>query len=116
VNRTHFDYVRDIYESVQEIEQFMLGLTKEQFVEDRKTILAITKLIEIIGEASKGIPEEVREMYCSIPWKQMTGMRDKLTHKYYGIDLQVLWETATNKIPMINKPIQEMMKDFSVGE
>ena len=58
MKRTHVDYVKDIRDCVQEVEQFMLGLTKNQFVEDRKTILAVTKLIEMIGEASKAIPED----------------------------------------------------------
>lgn len=112
MKRTHADYVRDILDCVQEVEQFMLGLTKNQFVEDRKTILAVTKLIEMIGEASKAIPEEVKAKYMDIPWRQMAGMRDKLTHKYYGIDLQILWDTAVNKIPLIKSPIQKMTQDI----
>ena len=112
MKRTHVDYVKDIRDCVQEVEQFMLGLTKNQFVEDRKTILAVTKLIEMIGEASKAIPEESKAEYMDIPWRQMAGMRDKLTHKYYGIDLQILWDTAVNKIPLIKMPIQKMTQDM----
>ena len=108
MKRTHADYIGDIQNCVQEVENFMSGLTKDKFVEDRKTVLAITKLIEMIGEASKSIPEDIKEEYSDIPWRQMAGMRDKLTHKYYGIDLQILWDTAVNKIPLIKIPIQKM--------
>jgi len=112
VKRTHAGYIYDILDCVQEVENFMSGLTKEQFVEDRKTILAITKLIEMIGEAAKSVSEDVKEEYPDIPWRQMAGMRDKLTHKYYGIDLQILWDTAVNKIPLIKMPIQKIAADI----
>ena len=94
----------------------MRGLTKAQFVEDRKTVLAITKLVEMIGEASKNVSEESKLKYPDIPWKQMSGMRDKLTHKYYGIDLQILWDTAVNKIPQVKLPVQQMVQDISLGK
>ena len=108
MKRTQLDYVRDILACILEIEMFMNGVTQAQFVEDRKTILAVTKLIEMIGEAVKNIPEEVKEKYPDIPWRQMAGMRDRLTHKYYGIDLQILWDTALSRIPAIKAPINEM--------
>ena len=105
---TQLDYVQDILTCILEIEMFMHGLTQSQFMEDRKTILALTKLIEMIGEAAKNIPEETKGEYPGIPWRQMAGMRDRLTHKYYGIDLQILLDTALNRIPPIKAPILEM--------
>ena len=78
-------YLKDISESIESIEKFVEGMTQEQFENDDKTSSAVIRKFEIIGEASKFIPEVIRNKYSEIPWKEMAGMRDKLIHAYSEI-------------------------------
>ena len=69
-------------DAIKDIESFVDKMTYEQFVKDRKTLNAVVRSVEIIGEASKNIPQSIKEKYKALPWKQMAGMRDKLIHAY----------------------------------
>jgi uncharacterized protein with HEPN domain len=109
--RDYRDYLQDILEAVDDIENFVDNMTYEQFVKDRKTLNAIVRSIEIIGEASKNIPESMKAKYKELPWKQMAGMRDKLIHAYFGLDLETLWKAVTENIPPLKKSIQKILKD-----
>jgi len=91
------DYIQDIIEAIDKLMKFVKGMSYDEFVQDDKTIFAVVRAIEIIGEAVKNIPEEVRGSYPEIPWKDMAGMRDKLIHSYFGIRLERVWETANEK-------------------
>ncbi|HNQ30847.1 MAG TPA: DUF86 domain-containing protein [Methanolinea sp.] len=71
------------------------------------------RAIEIIGEASKHVPESVRERYPDLPWKQMSGMRDKLIHAYFGVDATVIWKTVSKDIPLIKNALQRVLKETS---
>ena len=92
--RDYRDYLRDILDAIDDIESFVGEMTYEEFVKDRKTMNAVVRSIEIIGEASKNIPETIKAKYTEIPWKQMAGMRDKLIHAYFGVDVETLWKAA----------------------
>jgi uncharacterized protein with HEPN domain len=105
------DYLRDIVNAVEEVQSFTAGLTYDEFIKDRKTLNAVTRSIEIIGEASKNIPESIKIEYPTLPWKQMAGMRDKLVHAYFGIDTETLWEAAKNNIPTLKAPIEKILKE-----
>jgi len=111
-NREYGDYVEDILDSMNAIEEFVKGMDFEDFKKDRKTVFAVVRGIEIIGEATKNIPESIRDRYPDIPWKDMAGMRDKVIHEYFGVDLGVVWETATRHIPEIMSLIQKVLKDM----
>lgn len=88
------DYLDDILESVEDIHSFTKGLNFDDFVAEKKTIKAVIRSLEIIGEAAKKIPPDIRASYPQIPWKEITGMRDKLIHEYFGVDLEIVWETS----------------------
>jgi uncharacterized protein with HEPN domain len=83
-------------------------MSKEDFMQDKKTTYAVIRAIEVIGEASKNISDIVRQKYSSMPWKQMARMRDKLIHNYFGIDFEILWETVQTDIPFIEKEIKKV--------
>jgi len=84
------DYIKDILDSISDIESFVGGMDFNIFIGDKKTINAVIRSLEIMGEASKKIPEELRAKYPGIPWKRLAGMRDKLIHEYHGIDLEIV--------------------------
>ena len=93
--RLYGDYLEDILDALIKVKQFIAGMTFEQFQKDDKTTFAVIRALEVIGEASKKIPEDIRKDYPGVPWKVMDGMRDKLAHDYFGVNLEVVWRTAT---------------------
>ena len=105
------DYLQDILDAVNDIEVFVDGMSFEQFTKDKKTLNAVVRSIEIIGEASKNIPDSLKAKYRELPWKKMTGMRDKLIHGYFGVDVETLWKAVNENIPPLKKSILKMLKD-----
>ena len=90
MNRTVKDFLLDMLNAIEEVEEFTKGLTFEDFVKDRRTINAVIRSLEVLGEAARRIPEEMRTRYSVIPWRGITGMRDKLIHSYNGVDFTVV--------------------------
>lgn len=86
-------------------------MTYEEFVKDRKTLNAVVRSIEIIGEASKKFPDAIKAKYVELPWKEITGMRDKLIHAYFGTDTETIWQTVKHNIPTLKQTIQKIEKD-----
>ena len=103
-------YLKDIFTAMESIEKFVEGMSFEEFVQDDKTTSAVIQKFEVIGEATKQIPEEMRQKYPQIPWKEMAGMRDRLIHFYFGVDYKLVWETAKRRIPQVKSLIEEMLK------
>ena len=97
-NRDIRDYIFDISDSINDIRSFVLNMNYEDFEADRKTVNAVIRSLEIIGEAAKKIPTEVRVQYPQIPWNEIAGMRDKLIHEYFGVDLEIVWETIQSDL------------------
>ena len=86
-------YLHDIKEAVEKIDAFTKGFTFEEFVKDTKTVDAVIRNLEIMGEAAKHIPKRVKEGHADIDWKAMAGMRNILTHEYFGVRLGIIWKT-----------------------
>jgi uncharacterized protein with HEPN domain len=106
------DYLHDILIAVNDAESFVGCMTFEQFEEDRKTLNAVVRSLEIIGEAAKNIPATMREKYGKVPWKKMIGMRDKVIHGYFGVDVKTLWNTVKDDLPPLKQLVQKMLKDL----
>ncbi len=102
-------YIDDIFDAVEKIESYVEGLSFEGFAEDNKTVDAIVRNFEIIGEATKRIPPEIKEKYPQIPWRMMTGTRDKLIHEYFGVNLQVLWKAVKEDLPPLKRSLKQML-------
>jgi uncharacterized protein with HEPN domain len=86
-------YIEDIIVAIESIEAYTKGLTFEGFAGDKKTVDAVIRNFEVIGEATKNVPLAVRREYPKVPWRDMAGMRDKLIHGYFGVQLEVVWKT-----------------------
>jgi uncharacterized protein with HEPN domain len=112
-DRTHIDYLADIHSAIKKVRQFIQGITFEEFTSDDKTVFAVTRGLEIIGEATKRIPPSVRDLYPEVPWREMAGMRDKLTHNYFGVNLIVLWKTATEDLPNVEPAISRIVAEIT---
>lgn len=97
--RTVSDYLHDILNTIESCERFIEGMDFDQFVSDEKTTFAVRHALEIIGEAVKHIPEEIKQEYPSIPWRKIAGTRDVIIHAYFGVDLNVIWKTANERLP-----------------
>lgn len=93
------DYIEDIVNAIAEIGEFTSGMTFESFSADRKTVNAVIRSLEVLGEATKHIPENFRNKYPDIPWRKMAGMRDVLIHDYMGVDLRAVWKVAMERLP-----------------
>jgi len=103
------DYLQDILDSIDEIREFTQGMSFDDFAADRKTINAVLRSIEVMGEASRKIPDRIRSQYTQVPWRKMTGMRDKLIHEYHGVDIDTVWQTLHEDIPPLKDQIQEII-------
>ncbi len=112
-DRIIIDYLNDILDSIVNIKKFLKDIDYPTFKEDIKTQYAVIRALEIIGEASKKIPKEVKENNSWIPWRFMAGMRDKLIHDYFGVDTEVVWNTATEDILKLEKDIKNIISDYS---
>ena len=89
--RDYTDYLNDILDSIKEAIEFTGDMTFDEFSTDKKTINAVIRSLEVLGEASRKIPDDIKSQSAEVPWKRMAGMRNKLIHEYFGVDLEIVW-------------------------
>lgn len=86
------DYLNDILEMIGDILSFTKDMSSEDLHSDKTTLYAVIRCLEVIGEAVKRIPQSIKENYVEIPWQEIAGMRDKLIHEYFGVDIEMIWD------------------------
>lgn len=106
------DYIQDILEAMANATKFIENISYDEFAQDTKTIYAVLRAIEIIGEAAKNIPDDIRKKYPEIPWKDMAGMRDKVIHEYFGVKIERIWLTVKDDIHRIKPLIKNVLEEL----
>ncbi len=107
--KAHKEYARHILDELVFIKANCGMLSYEAFLADEVMKRAVTRSLEIIGEAVKNIPEDVLSLYPGVAWKNIAGMRDRLIHHYFGVDYYLVWDVIRNHLPLLEKDIQAML-------
>jgi uncharacterized protein with HEPN domain len=110
------DYLQDILEAMDKAEEFTNGMDLPMFTGDDKTSFAVIRCLEIIGEAARKIPVDLRRRFEDIPWKSLAGMRDKLIHDYAGVSLEVVWRTVKEDIPTVRPLLIVVLEKMQAEE
>ncbi|AKG92151.1 hypothetical protein GAH_00502 [Geoglobus ahangari] len=105
-------FLKDIIEAMEAIESFVGDMGYEGFVKNDLVRSAVVRKLEIIGEAAKNIPDDIRERYPLLPWKRMAGMRDRLIHAYFGVDYKLVWDAIKYEIPRLKPEIIKILEEL----
>lgn len=105
------ELLSDMLESIRRVEMYINQVSYQEFVKDIKTQDAVIRALEILGEASKGVSLSVKTQFPDVPWKFMAGMRDKLIHEYFGVNLDIVWEVATDNLSDVFSQIEYILSN-----
>ncbi|MFP4395213.1 MAG: DUF86 domain-containing protein [Anaerolineales bacterium] len=105
--------IEDILESIRRIQRYTSGLTFGSFKADQKTIDAVIRNLEIVGEAARHVPDEITDRHNQLPWEEMRGMRNVLIHEYFGVSIGILWHTITHNLPPLVEQLEGILEEES---
>ncbi len=108
-DRTYKMYLEDLLLAMNRIGEYIEGLSFIDFKKDYKTVDAVIRNFEIIGEAAKNLPSDVKDKYSEVPWDEMYLLRNKVSHEYFGIDYEIIWDVALNYLPDNKKQIEKIL-------
>ena len=110
MKREYEDYLRDMLENAEKALSFVQGMDYDGFCMDDKAVYAVIRALEIIGEAARQIPEDIRQSNPEIQWREIAAMRNKLTHEYFGVNTKVIWRTVQEDLPNLIPLLKMMLK------
>lgn len=111
MKRNFLVYLDDILESIDRIEEYTKGKTQEDFDSDIAFQDAVLRRLEIIGEAVRHIPDEIKDQYPEVEWKKISGARDVFIHGYFGVKLERVWDTVVNDLPKLKKQVKKILEE-----
>ena len=103
--------VMDIIESIEKIERYIVDLDHDAFMRDQKTVDAVVWNLQVIGEAANRIPDVVKEQHPEIEWRRIVGLRNRIVHGYFGLDLEIIWEILQHELPALKATISDIHLD-----
>jgi uncharacterized protein with HEPN domain len=104
-------YLQDILESILNIEQYISDITEQEFIQNQEKQDAVIRRLEIIGEAVKKVPEEIKNEFNNIPWKQIAGMRDVVIHEYFGVSASLIYKTVTSDLFLLKETVETIISN-----
>jgi uncharacterized protein with HEPN domain len=104
-------YLRDILDAIYQIEEYLKGISHEAFRQDKMRQDAVVRRLEIIGEASRNLTTEFQAQHQEVPWQEIIGMRNKIVHDYFGVDLQTVWDTVEDDLPPLKKWVLNILEE-----
>ncbi|WP_099239303.1 HepT-like ribonuclease domain-containing protein [Synechococcus sp. BDU 130192] len=104
-------YLLHIRDEADVLIRFSQGVDKDTFLRDEMLTRSFVRCLEIIGEATKNLPDSLRAKYPAVPWRQMAGMRDKLIHEYFGVNYDLVWDVVINEIPVLYKQVYVILEE-----
>jgi len=102
--------LEDIRDSIQRVENYIGDLTREEFKTNQMVIDAVVRNLEIIGEASRIMPEEGTRKLSTLPWNNMVGLRNRIIHEYFGVDLDIIWYIVKNELPSVKSQLDAVLE------
>lgn len=116
IKRSYLLYLEDILNAMNKIVNYTKDIGYDDFEENTMLNEAVIRNLEIIGEACKNIPQNLRKQYSNIPWKRMIGLRNIMIHEYFGVDLAIVWKIITRNIPETKPMIEQMINQIRIME
>jgi len=110
--REYIDYLQDMLEASAKALQFVRDIDFQAFSKNEEKVFAVIRALEIIGEAAKNIPKSIRGRYQEIPWEDIVGMRNKVIHGYFGVDIEVIWKTVHEDLPLLQAALARIFEDL----
>jgi len=104
-------FLEDILESIEKIEGYKQGISIPNLTENHLVLDAILYNLQVIGEAAKHIPEDIRNKYTEVEWRKIAGLRHIVAHEYFGISLEIVWDVIENKLPALSTAIKKILKE-----
>lgn len=109
--RSHLLFLKDILESMEKIESYISGMDYEKFEGNKMVFDAVLRNLEVIGEAAKNVPADVRKKHSDIPWKRIVGLRNVTIHEYFGVDSSIIWEIIKKNLPDTREKIRRIIRE-----
>lgn len=107
------EYLQHILDETAYLVDRAKGLNRDEFIQDETLKRAFVRSLEIIGEAAKNVSADLRQKYSHVDWRAIAGMRDRLIHRYFGIDYDIVWDVVINKVPLLQQDIQQIIQNES---
>jgi uncharacterized protein with HEPN domain len=111
-NRAYVDYLQDILTTAQKARRFAEGMDFDAFVANDEKVFAVIRALEIIGEAAKKVPKSVQKRCPEVPWPEVAGMRDKLIHGYFDVNLRRVWQTVLEDLPVLQAAVERLLAEL----
>lgn len=105
--------IEDIWDSMEKIARYVIGMDLNSFQQDDRTIDAVVRNLEIIGEAANRLPESFKLQYAEIPWRKIVGLRNRIVHEYFGVDVDIVWSILQSDLPALRPAFEKIREELS---